>query len=81
MAGENVAVPSGVDAALDLMITMNDVGAFLWGRLARKRTREELAQALLDPYALDEDRAVCAVRTFWRSLKRRDFQLNDMEII
>ena len=56
IAGDNILVPVG-ETALDFngLITLNEVGAFLWNKLQNEITIDELVQEILDEYEVDED--------------------------
>ena len=47
VAGQTVVLPSGDDLDLNMMITLNETGAFLWERLNEETTQEALVAALL----------------------------------
>lgn len=55
IAGDYILVPVG-DTALQFngLITVNEVGAFLWGKLQQETSREQLIQSVLDEYDVDE---------------------------
>ena len=53
VAGETVVIPSGEDINLNMMITLNGTGAFLWQKLEQGCTEEELVAALLAEYDVD----------------------------
>lgn len=46
------------------LITLNEVGAFLWERLETEITAEQLLAALLKEYAVDETTARKDIATF-----------------
>ena len=73
IAGEYVVIPSGEDLDLNLMITLNETGSFLWQKLTDGATEEELVQALLAEYDVDEARAKNAVTAFITKLRDQDF--------
>lgn len=58
IAGDNILVPVG-KTALDFngLITLNEVGAFLWGKLQDEITIDELVEKVLDEYEVDEETA------------------------
>ena len=35
IAGENIVIPSGDELNLNMMITLNDTGAFLWKKIEK----------------------------------------------
>ncbi len=73
VAGETVALPSGGVTNLDMMITLNDTGRFLWEKLAVGAERDELVEALLSEYDVDRARAEKSVDAFVARLKELDF--------
>ena len=73
IAGEYVVIPSGEDLDLNLMITLNETGSFLWERLAEGAEEEDLVKALLAEYDVDEARARKAVEGFIANLREQDF--------
>ena len=73
VAGETVALPTGETANLDMMITLNETGKFLWERLNVGAETEELVDALLEAYDVDRETADASVRRFVEKLKELDF--------
>lgn len=51
------------------MLTVNETGAFLWGRLAEEQTAASLAQALTEEYEVDDARARADTEAFLKSLR------------
>lgn len=70
---EYVVIPMG-EAALKFsgLMNTNDVGAFLWDMLQIERTREELVQALLAEFDVDEATAEQDVAAFIQKLRDLD---------
>lgn len=54
VAGENVVVPTGDTLDLNMMITLNDTGRFLWELLEKGAEKEDLLRAMLSEYAVEE---------------------------
>lgn len=56
IAGDYILVPVG-DTALQFngLITVNEVGAFLWEKLQKETTREELINCVLDEYDVERE--------------------------
>ena len=54
VAGQTVVLPTGGDLDLNMMITLNETGRFLWERLQEGTTEEALVAALLAEYDVDE---------------------------
>lgn len=73
VAGQVVVIPSGDDLDLNMMITLNDTGRFLWEMLENGAEEAELAQALLKEYDVDQATAQQAVDAFVARLKELDF--------
>lgn len=58
IAGEIILVPLGMGALkFSGMITVNDVGAFLWECLQSDVTIEELQKRVMDEFDVDEETA------------------------
>ena len=73
VAGQTVVLPSGDELDLNMMITLNDTGAFLWERLTQETTEEALVAALLAEYDCDAETAQNAVAGFVRKLNDNGF--------
>ena len=70
IAGSTVAVPVGENLVnLQLMLTLNESGAFLWNCLQKPCTVEELEQAMTADYDVDAETARSDVREFISILK------------
>lgn len=73
VAGQTVVLPVGSGLDLNMMITLNDTGAFLWDKLQQETDTEALVAALLAEYDVDEARARTSVDAFVQKLKDNDF--------
>lgn len=73
VAGEYVVIPTGSELDLNMMITLNGTGAFLWEKLQAETTEDALVAALLAEYDVDEDTAKKSVAAFVEKLKSHDF--------
>ena len=73
VAGETVALPTGGTADMDMMITLNDTGRFLWERLQQDTDEAALVDALLGEYDVSRELATDAVSAFVARLKELDF--------
>ena len=73
VAGEAMLIPVG-DTALRLhgMIMLTETGKFLCEKLAAETTEEELREALVDEYDIDEETARNDVREFLESLREKE---------
>ncbi len=76
VAGQYIVVPVG-DASVDFnaMISLNETGAFLWGKLAEETTEAKLVEALLEEYDVSEETAMADVKAF--AQKMREAKLLD----
>lgn len=73
VAGQTVVLPTGGDLDLNMMITLNDTGAFLWEKLAEETTEAALTAALLAEYDVDSETAGAAVSAFVEKLNEHGF--------
>ena len=73
IAGRTIAVPTNGDMDLNMMITLNGTGAFLWGKLQEDVSEEALVSALLEEYEVDETTARRSVEAFVGNLKENGF--------
>jgi len=73
VAGQVVVLPSGDELDLNMMITLNETGAFLWKQLEQENDEAGLVQALLAEYDVDEATAKNAVAGFVQKLKDNGF--------
>jgi hypothetical protein len=73
IAGQTVVLPGGDVLDLDMMITLNETGAFLWERMNEETSVEVLVAALLGEYDVDEKTARQAVEAFVQKLNDHGF--------
>lgn len=73
IAGETVVIPTGDAVDLNMMITLNDTGRFLWQQLETETDEAGLVRALLAEYDVDETTAKTHVAAFVQTLKDHDF--------
>ncbi len=73
VAGEYVVLPSGDELDLNMMITLNETGAFLWQKIDGGMEESALVAALLDEYDVDEERAKASVAGFVAKLRSNGF--------
>ena len=73
VAGQFVVLPSGDELNLNLMITLNETGAFLWEKLQEETDEAGLVAALLAEYDVDEATAKQAVANFVAKLSDNGF--------
>lgn len=73
VASQNVVLPASKELNLNMMITLNDTGAFLWEHLQMETNEDALVAALLKEYDVDEDTAHACVRQFVKKLDDNGF--------
>lgn len=73
VAGETVVLPVGGGLDLNMMITLNDTGAFLWEKLGAETDEAALVAALLVEYDVDQETAKEAVSAFVKKLNDNGF--------
>lgn len=71
--GEKVVLPSGANLDLNMMITLNETAEIIWQRLTVGAEMDELVNALLAEYDVDEARARASVEKFVAQLKENGF--------
>lgn len=73
VAGSYIVVPVG-EESLDFsgVITLNEVGAFLWEQLKENNDKAGLLKALLAEYDVDENTASADIDEFIAKLKGAD---------
>lgn len=71
VAGENILIPVG-EIALDIkgMFTLTESGTLLYRKLTEDCTKEDLVQALLDEYEVDQEKASEDVDAFLEQLEK-----------
>ena len=73
VAGKTVVLPSDDTLDLNMMISLNDTGAFLWEKLLRETDEDGLVAALLAEYDVDEPTARKSVVAFLEKLNAYGF--------
>ncbi len=68
IGGDTMVIPSGAELDLNMMVTLNDTGAFLWKQLQQGVEEEELLQRLLAEYDVDEQTAKKCMEEFMEKL-------------
>lgn len=70
VADSFIAVAVGEESVnFNAMVTTNETGAFLWEKLKEDTTEEELLQALLGEYDVDEETAKKDIAEFLEKLR------------
>ena len=73
VGGSNVLVPVGAQAVdFRCIITLNEVGAFLWQKMAVECTEADLVAALLAEYDVTADVAVADVHRYVSALREKN---------
>lgn len=73
VAGENVVIPTGDALNLNVMITLNDTGVFMWKLLEQETDEDAMVAATLEEYDVNEATARTHVSAFVAKLKEHDF--------
>lgn len=74
MAGNYVVVPMGRSVAdFNGMVKLNETGAFLWEKMDKDCTEEELSAAILEAYDVSEEKARESVTRFLEKLRKEGF--------
>ncbi len=70
VAGSHIVVPIG-EGNMDFsgVISLNEVGAFLWNNMEKDTTKEELLKAVLSEYNVEENVAKADIDEFVEKLK------------
>ncbi|MGN1317941.1 MAG: PqqD family protein [Lachnospirales bacterium] len=73
VAGSHIVVPIG-EGSMDFsgVISLNEVGAFLWNRLENDCEVEDLVSAILSEYDIDRETAKSDIEEFINKLKGAD---------
>ena len=70
IVNEMILVPVKHDVAdMEHIFTLNEVGAFVWEKLSKSSTIEELQQAILDEFEVDPAMAQQDLRVFLEDLE------------
>lgn len=72
IAGEHILIPVG-DTALTFngLITLNEVGLFLWEKLQNDITKDDLLKEVLSEYDVDKQTALQDIEEFLESLMEK----------
>ena len=73
VAKQNVVLPATGDLDLDRMLTLNSTGKYLWEQLEKETDQENLVQAMLAHYEIDENTARTCVSNFVKNLEQYGF--------
>ena len=64
VAGDIVVIPSGDTLDLNMMITLNETGRFLWMILEKGAEKSDLVKALTDEYEVSAEDAQAHIDAF-----------------
>lgn len=71
IAGDYLIIPTGRTAlSFNGLITVNEVGSFLWGLLQQDVTVEDLVRGVLNEYEVDEETAREDIEEFLDTLTK-----------
>lgn len=74
IAGNNVVIAvSDKVAELDGIVTLNELGAFLWNHMEKETDEQALLQAVLDEYDVDEATAKSDIAKFIKTADEHGF--------
>lgn len=73
IAGETIVVPSGDELNLNMMITLNETGKFIWNCLETGADMDEVAQKLSEEYDVDKEKARQDAEAFMNKLRENGF--------
>lgn len=73
VAGRTVVLPCGDQVDMDMMITLNGTGAFLWERMLEETNEDALIATLLSEYDVDAETARQSVCAFIKKLSDNGF--------
>lgn len=70
IAGDYVIIPTGTTTLeFNGLITVNELGAFIWERLQEETTEEKLIEAIVEEYEVEEETAEADLKEFLDILK------------
>ena len=73
IGGDTMVIPSGEELDLNMMITLNDTGKFLWEQLQKGTTERALLEAVLAEYDVKEADARTYITEFVEKLNGYGF--------
>jgi hypothetical protein len=74
VAGSTVVVPVGERSiSFRGMLTLNELGAFVWKELQEETTPEKIAEKITAEYSVDSETALKDVNSFVDRLREKDF--------
>lgn len=73
IGGDIMVIPSGEELDLNMMITLNNTGKFLWELLQEGSTEQAMLEAVLAAYEIEEEKARTYIKEFVEKLNEYDF--------
>ena len=73
VAGQIMVLPTGEDLDPNMMITLNEVGGFIWKQLENDTDEAAIVAAILQEYDVDKETAETAVSDFIKKLQENEF--------
>ena len=73
IGGDTMVLPSGEELDLNMMITLNETGKFLWVRLQEGTTMDDLVADVLKVYEAEEAEVRLQVEKFVGKLNENGF--------
>lgn len=73
VGGQCVVLPVGEELDMNMMITLNETGTFLWEQLQKETDEAALVAALLGEYDVDAETARASVRRFVEKIDGHGF--------
>lgn len=73
VSGQTVVLPVSGDLDLNMMIKLNETGRFLWEKLQKNTTVDELVGEVLKNYDIDEAAARNYIEGFVKELEKNGF--------
>ncbi len=73
VAGQIVVLPFGEGLDSNMMITLNEVGKFIWQLLDSDTDEAAIVSAILKEYDVDKETAQVAVSDFIKKLRENEF--------
>lgn len=73
IAGETILVPIGENnTAFNGLITMNEIGLFIWENIEQVADEDEMLTKILSEYDIDQQTASADLKAFLDTLKKSD---------
>ena len=73
IAGKDIALPSGDELDLNVMITLNETGKYIWKQLETETTIDQIVEKILRDYRVIPDVARNYVEEFIDTLRSHGF--------